>query len=101
MMRGFPQVEDLTQDEDQDGPVLEPHDMEGSEVGSPSVVGTEDLEMELSRPHEPSLPPRPDTPDQIEGSDLEVEVPELKGQLQTESNAILALQWRSSANQLA
>ena len=84
MMRGFPQVEDLTQDEDQDGPVLEPHDMEGSEVGSPSVVATEDLEMELSRPHEPSLPPRPDTPDQIEGSDLEVEVPELKGQLQTE-----------------
>ena len=32
MMRGFPQVEDLTQDEDQDGPVLEPHDMEGSEA---------------------------------------------------------------------
>ena len=26
--------------------------MEGSEVGSPSVVGTEELEMELSRPHE-------------------------------------------------
>ena len=33
MMRGFPQVEDLTQVEDQDGPVLEPHDMEGSEGG--------------------------------------------------------------------
>ena len=33
MMRGFPQVEDLTQDEDIDGPVLEPQDG-GSSVGS-------------------------------------------------------------------
>ena len=32
----------------------------------------------------PDLPPRPDTPDQIENSDLEVEVPELKGQLQAQ-----------------
>ena len=79
MMRGFPQVEDLTQDEDVDGPVLEPQDG-GSSACSPSVVATEDL----AQPHEPHLPPRPDTPDQIEHSDLEVEVPELKGQLQAQ-----------------
>ena len=35
MMRGFPQVEDLTQGEDLEGPVLEPQN-EGSSVGSPS-----------------------------------------------------------------
>ena len=40
--------------------------------------------MEPSRPHELLLPPRPDTPDQTEGSDLEEEMPELKGQLQTD-----------------
>ena len=79
MMRGFPQVEDLTQDEDLEGPVLEPQD-EGSSVGSPSLAATEDL----VQPHEPHLPPRPDTLDQIENSDLEVEVPELKGQLQAQ-----------------
>ena len=39
---------------------------------------------DLAQPHEPHLPPRPDTPDQIEHSDLEVEVPELKGQLQAQ-----------------
>ena len=79
MMRGFPQVEDLTQDEDMTGPVLEPQDG-GSSAYSPSVAVTEDL----VQPHEPHLPPRPDTPDQIENSDLEVEVPELKGQLQAQ-----------------
>ena len=68
MMRGFPQVEDLTQDEDMTGPVLEPQDG-GSSACSPSVAATEDL----VQPHEPHLPPRPDTPDQIENSDLEVE----------------------------
>ena len=75
----IPQVEDLTQDEDIDGPVLEPQDG-GSSAYSPSVAATEDL----AQPHEPRLPPRPDTPDQIEHSDLEVEVPELKGQLQAQ-----------------
>ena len=75
MMRGFPQVEDLTQDEDMTGPVLEPQDG-GSSAYSPSVAATEDL----VQPHEPHLPPRPD----IENSDLEVEVPELKGQLQAQ-----------------
>ena len=68
MMRGFPQVEDLTQDEDMTGPVLEPQDG-GSSAYSPAVAATEDL----VQPHEPHLPPRPDTPDQIENSDLEVE----------------------------
>ena len=47
---------------------------------SPSLAATEDL----VQPHEPHLPPRPDTLDQIENSDLEVEVPELKGQLQAQ-----------------
>ena len=42
MMRGFPQVEDLTQDEidDSDGPQAG----EVSEVGSPSLANSEDLE---------------------------------------------------------
>ena len=47
MMRCELQVKDLTQDED-DRPVLDSNDMEGSGVGSPSVVGAEDLKMELS-----------------------------------------------------
>ena len=47
MMRGFPQVEDLTQDEDLDGPVLEPQN-EGSSVGSPSLAAT----VDLVQPHE-------------------------------------------------
>ena len=67
-------MEDLTQDEDMTGPVLEPQDG-GSSAYSPSVAATEDL----VQPHEPHLPPRPDTPDQIGNSNLEVEVPELKG----------------------
>ena len=42
MMRGFPQVEDLTQDEidDSDGPQAGGV----SEVGSPSLANSEDLE---------------------------------------------------------
>ena len=73
MMRGFPQVEDLTQDEidDSDGPQAG----EVSEVGSPSLANSEDLEG--WGPHEPGLPERPDTPDGPEGSDLECSVPEL------------------------
>ena len=69
----FPQVEDLTQDEDMTGPVLEPQDG-GSSAYSLSVAATEDL----VQPHEPHLPPRRDTPDQTENSDLEVEVPEFE-----------------------
>ena len=73
MMRGFPQVEDLTQDEidDSDGPQAG----EVSEVGSPSLANSEDLEG--WGPHEPGLPECPDTPDGPEGSDLECSVPEL------------------------
>ena len=72
-MRGFPQVEDLTQDEidNSDGPQAG----EVSEVGSPSLANSEDLEG--WGPHEPGLPERPDTPDGPEGSDLECSVPEL------------------------
>ena len=73
MMRGFPQVEDLTQDEIDDGDG--PQAGEVSEVGSPSLANSEDLEG--WGPHEPGLPERPDTPDGPEGSDLECSVPEL------------------------
>ena len=48
---------------------------EVSEVGSPSLANSEDLEG--WGPHEPGLPERPDTPDGPEGSDLECSVPEL------------------------
>ena len=57
MMRGFP-VEDLTQDDD-------------DFIGSPSLANTEDLEEAFrnpsNQPHEPSLPPRPDTPVDLKG----------------------------------
>ena len=71
MMRGFPQVEDLTQDEVDDSDVMgdRPQGGEVSEVGSPSLANSEDLEGWGS--HEPGLPERPDTPDGPEGSDLE------------------------------
>ena len=77
MLRGFPQLEDLTQDEGQDNDVLgdRPQAGEVSEVGSPSLANSEDLEG--WGPHEPGLPERPDTPDGPEGSDLECSVPEL------------------------
>ena len=77
MLRGFPQVEDLTQDEGEDNDVLgdRPQAGEVSEVGSPSLANSEDLEG--WGPHEPGLPERPDTPDGPEGSDLECSVPEL------------------------
>ena len=77
MLRGFPQVEDLTQDEVDDNDVLgdRPQADEVSEVESPSLANTEDLEG--WGPHEPGLPERPDTPDGPEGSDLECSVPEL------------------------
>ena len=77
MMRGFPQVEDLTQDEVDDSDVMgdRPQEGEVSEVDSPSLANSEDLEG--WGPHEPGLPERPDTPDGPEGSDLECSVPEL------------------------
>ena len=77
MMRGFPQVEDLTQDEVDDSDVMgdRPQEGEVSEVGSPSLANSEDLEG--WGPHEPGLPERPDTADGPEGSDLECSVPEL------------------------
>ena len=77
MMRGFPQVEDLTQDEVDDSDVMgdRPQAGEASEVGSQSLANSEDLEG--WGPHEPGLPERPDTPDGPEGSDLECSVPEL------------------------
>ena len=77
MMRGFPQVEDLTQDEIDNSDVMgdRPQEGEVSEVGSPSLANSEDLEG--WGPHEPGLPERPDTPDGPEGSDLECSVPEL------------------------
>ena len=57
MMRGFP-VEDLAQDDD-------------DFIGSPSLANTEDLEEAFrnpsNQPHEPSLPPRPDTPVDLKG----------------------------------
>ena len=76
MLRGFPQ-EDLIQDEGQDNDVLgdRPQAGEVSEVDSPSLANSEDLEGR--GPHEPGLPERPDTPDDPEGSDLECSVPEL------------------------
>ena len=65
MMRGFPQVEDLTQDEGDDNVVGDsfqrPQADEVSEVDSPSLANSEDLEG--WGPHEPGLPERPDTPD--------------------------------------
>ena len=77
MMRGFPQMEDLTQDDVDDSDVMgdRPQAGEVSEVGSPSLANSEDLEG--WGPHEPGLPERPDTPDGPEGSDLECSVPEL------------------------
>ena len=77
MMRGFPQVEDLTRDEVDDSDVMSdrPQAGEVSEVGSPSLANSEELEG--WGPHEPGLPERPDTPDGPEGSDLECSVPEL------------------------
>jgi len=77
MLRGFPQLEDLTQDEVDDSDVMgdRPQAGEVSEVGSPSLANSEDLEG--WGPHEPGLPERPDTPDGPEGSDLECSVPEL------------------------
>ena len=48
---------------------------EVSEVDSPSLANSEDLEG--WGPHEPGLPERPDIPDGPEGSDLECSVPEL------------------------
>ena len=80
MLRGFPQVEDLTQNEGEDNDVLDdsfqkPQADEVSEVESPSLANSEDLEG--WGPHEPGLPERPDTPDCPEGSDLECSVPEL------------------------
>ena len=77
MLRGFPQVEDLTQDQVDDNDVMgySPQGDEVSEVESPSLANTEDLEG--WGPHEPGLPERPDTPDGPEGSDLECSVPEL------------------------
>ena len=77
MMRGFPQVEDLTNDDVDDSDVMDdrPQAGEVSEVGSPSLANSEDLEG--WGPHEPGLPERPDTPDGPEGSDLECSVPEL------------------------
>ena len=46
MLRGFPQVEDLTQDQVDDNDVVgdSPQGDEGSEVGPPSLANTEDLE---------------------------------------------------------
>ena len=65
MMRGFPQVKDLTQDEGDDNVVGDsfqrPQADEVSEVDSPSLANSEDLEG--WGPHEPGLPERPDTPD--------------------------------------
>ena len=77
MLRGFPQVEDLTKDDVDDSDVMDdrPQAGEVSEVGSPSLANSEDLEG--WGPHEPGLPERPDTPDGPEGSDLECSVPEL------------------------
>ena len=77
MLRGFPQVEDLTKDDVDDSDVMgdRPQAGEVSEVGSPSLANSEDLEG--WGPHEPGLPERPDTPDGPEGSDLECSVPEL------------------------
>ena len=75
MLRGFPQVEDLTQNEGEDNDVLgdRPQEGEVSEVGSPSLANSEDLKG--WGPHEPGLPERPDTPDGPEGSDLGVQCP--------------------------
>ena len=77
MLRGFLQVEDLTQDEVDDSDVMgdRPQAGEVSEVDSPSLANSEDLEG--WGPHEPGLPERPDTPDGPEGSNLECTVPEL------------------------
>ena len=67
MLRGFPQVEDLTQDDVDDNDVQgdAPQGDEVSEVESPSLANTEDLEG--WGPHEPGSPERPDTPDGPEG----------------------------------
>ena len=76
-MRGFPQVEELTQNEGEDNDVLG-DSLKGdeiSEVDPPSLANSEDLEG--SGPNEPGLPERPDTPNGPEGSDLECSVPEL------------------------
>ena len=56
MMRGFPQVEDLTQDDIDDNDVMgdRPQAGEVSEVGSPSLANSEDLEG--WGPHEPETP---------------------------------------------
>ena len=72
MMRGFPQVEDLTGDDNAVGDSFQrPQADEVSEVDSPSLANSKDLEG--WGPHEPGLPERPDTPDGPEGSDLEPE----------------------------
>ena len=62
MMRGFPQVEDLTGDGTEDSAARgdEPQGDEVSDVGT----NTEDLGW---GPHEPGLPERPDTPDGPDG----------------------------------
>ena len=93
MMHGLPQVEDLTQDGNIDRPVLEPQ--EGSSWAySPSVAVREN-----------TCTTRPDTPDQMEHSDLQVEGPELKGQLHAQHDRMVTghttvVQWlRSSLRQ--
>ena len=76
MLRGFPQVEDLTQDQVDDNDVVDDSfQRQDSEVDSPSLANSEDLEG--WGPPEPGLPECPDTPDGPEGSDLECSVPEL------------------------
>ena len=76
MMHGFPQVEDLTQDEIDDSDVMcdRPQAGEVSEVGS---ITCQFRRFGGLGSHEPGLPERPDTPDGPEGSDLECSVPEL------------------------
>ena len=63
MVRGFPQVEDLTQDEVDDSDVMgdRPQAGEVFEFDSPSLANSVDLEG--WGPHEPGLPVRPNTPE--------------------------------------
>ena len=70
-------MEDLTQDDVDDSDVIgdRPQAGEVSDIDSPSLANSEDLEG--WGPHEPGLPERPDTPHGPEGSDLECSVPEL------------------------